>query len=322
MTDLTSLATRRIDLIVNTPDELQTGNAFTFTATTELPGTAALRDTASRSPIVRCSYDPNDKRAFPLIEDPDGRRYTLRDSTLTYVIRFENTGNDYAETVRIEDQLPPSLDYSSFKPLGCSHDCAVTLTPGGHLTYLMEGINLLATKTDSTKSQGYVSFTIDLKPDINELDELSNFANIYFDRNAPVVTEPATSTIVSTLDADGDGYRIWEDCNDNVASINPGAPERYGNGIDENCDGIVKPPTGTSGPQLDRFLTVSPNPSSGVFELATQLRGNARVVNVYGQVVRSVVLRRGGRCDLSALPAGLYYLRVDGYAGARALVKL
>ena len=51
-----------------------------------------------------------------------------------------------------------------------------------------------------------------------------------------VISEP--DNINEVRDADGDGYTSEEDCNDNQASINPGA-EEFCDGVDNNCDGTV-----------------------------------------------------------------------------------
>jgi len=40
-------------------------------------------------------------------------------------------------------------------------------------------------------------------------------------------------------DQDGDGFRWCEDCRDDNAAMHPGAPEICGNGVDDNCDGLV-----------------------------------------------------------------------------------
>ncbi len=42
-----------------------------------------------------------------------------------------------------------------------------------------------------------------------------------------------------TTDADGDGVPWCNDCDDNNASVRPGAPEICGNHIDDNCNGVV-----------------------------------------------------------------------------------
>ena len=39
------------------------------------------------------------------------------------------------------------------------------------------------------------------------------------------------------IDTDGDGFSSAVDCNDATASILPGAPEIFGNGVDEDCNG-------------------------------------------------------------------------------------
>jgi len=48
-------------------------------------------------------------------------------------------------------------------------------------------------------------------------------------------------------DLDNDGYEAGWDCNDNDATIYPGAPDPAGDGIDQNCDGNGGSDAGTGG---------------------------------------------------------------------------
>ena len=179
------------------PDEFQTGEDFTTRI--ELyrsngPGNELVFQEESTT-LLRCSFDPNDK----LVKGSSGSQDIIftSDKTLTYTIRFQNTGNLEANTVRLVDTLDAILDISTFEFLSASHPVQITLD-GRILHFFFYDIMLPDSATDFTGSQGYVTFNIKPWEGIALGDEIFNDADIYFDYNSPILTNKVKSSVIKS----------------------------------------------------------------------------------------------------------------------------
>jgi len=145
---------------------------------------------------IRCSFDPNDKIVNPNRED----NLVLFNNELYYTIRFENTGNDYAQDIIVKDILDKNLDLSTFEVLNCSHkNILETKREGANLSFEFKNIYLPAKKYDSEKCQGFISYKIKPLPNLEENTKIENTAYIYFDLNSPIVTNTTNSIMVSSF---------------------------------------------------------------------------------------------------------------------------
>lgn len=136
--------------------------------------------------IVTGPYDPNDKSATPaglgelnIIE---------REWELTYTIQFQNTGNDKAKNVVLQDQLSEWLDLSSFRAIGGSHEYNWMITGERNLIITYPEINLPDSTANEPESHGFFTFAITPRTDVPVETIISNYANIYFDLNPPIQT--------------------------------------------------------------------------------------------------------------------------------------
>jgi len=78
------------------------------------------------------SFDPNDKTVSPVGVGPNGDiAATVTD--LTYLIRFQNTGNGPAVNIVVKDTLSPNVDVKTFEILGSSHNYNIEILPGNIL---------------------------------------------------------------------------------------------------------------------------------------------------------------------------------------------
>ncbi|WP_375560901.1 BspA family leucine-rich repeat surface protein [Bernardetia sp. OM2101] len=149
-------------------------------------------------PIVN-SYDPNDKQVYP--QGICDEKFTKRsDLPLTYTIRFQNTGNAPALNVRIADSLSSLLNRRSLRVVGSSHPMVVDTTANNNvINFVFDNINLPDSTTSPELSQGYVIFELDEIAAHTDTSRIENKSYIYFDTNAPIITNTVKNTIVDVL---------------------------------------------------------------------------------------------------------------------------
>lgn len=135
------------------------------------------------------SYDPNDKQTAQ-------RRY-IDTSTkrLDYHIRFQNTGTAPAYNVLVTDILDKNLDINTLKVHASSHKMFYSLDENRQLNFEFQNIMLPDSGTDYEGSQGFISYSIDIKPKLPIGTELNNTAEIFFDFNEAIVTNTTKNTI-------------------------------------------------------------------------------------------------------------------------------
>ncbi|WP_422089815.1 DUF7619 domain-containing protein [Tenacibaculum ovolyticum] len=178
---------------LNTPTDspaLNNGDILNYTATV----TGATDETPDNNVMsllqtVVNSYDPNDKTCLEgNILKPDNVG-----SYLHYLIRFENKGTAEAVNIRVKDVIDTTkLDIESLIPLKSSHSYSTTITNGNEVEFIFNNINL---PFDDANNDGYVLFKIKSKATLVEGDKIVNGAAIYFDFNAPVITEDEIVTV-------------------------------------------------------------------------------------------------------------------------------
>ncbi len=143
------------------------------------------------------SYDPNYKEVTPRGTGPQGY-ISPADSVLEYVIHFQNLGNYFAENIRVTDLLDSDLDPLSLRIIYATHTCYTHINAAGEVEFNFPNIYLPAAADDSIESNGFVVFTIHLKPNLADGTQIENMANIFFDHNPPVPTNTTLNTILIT----------------------------------------------------------------------------------------------------------------------------
>ncbi|MBS1569321.1 MAG: T9SS type A sorting domain-containing protein [Bacteroidetes bacterium] len=168
------------------------GSTITSTATASSaePDTVQANNAATAWRVVTASFDPNNKVAWT----NSGSTTTWQvgeDEWVDYTINFQNTGTDTAHNVLITDTLPANLDPGSILAGGASHPFTWDLTGHGTVSFNFANIMLPDSNVNEPASHGFVGFRIKPVTPILPGDSIVNSANIYFDFNPAVITEPS-----------------------------------------------------------------------------------------------------------------------------------
>jgi len=268
----------KIHLIYEMPGVDAIGDTIQFNAQIQTNEGNGINSKLFESEL-RCAYDPNDKLNFP-----NGYRspnYTLFDDILEYTIRFQNTGNDTAFTVKITDQLSDFLDLSSFKLMSSSHAVKAQVNIRSKIaTFKFEDIYLPDSFVNEPASHGYVKYQIKGNENLDEYTDIKNTASIYFDQNPPIITNTTNNRMVSVLPVDFTSIESLE-------AINP-------------------------------TVKVHPNPTSGHFTIESKQAfiNSYKITNsLWQEILNQKTNAQQLEIDLSAFANGLYFISIKTKEG-------
>ncbi|MBK9425656.1 MAG: T9SS type A sorting domain-containing protein [Bacteroidia bacterium] len=229
------------------------------------------------------SYDPNDilvNRNFiydyEMPAPPD----------LEYIIRYQNTGNDTAFTVKILNPLDTNrLDLSTLEMVATSHPADIRFVyHERNLEFVMNNILLPDSNINEPRSHGFVRYRIKPKSTVAVGDSIQNFAAIYFDFNYPVITNIAVTKIIQPT------------------------------GVQEVLQGNISIfPNPTNNKVTIRLTETAEKVSS------------LNIFNIYGQEVKSIRIAPAhtAEIDISDLSQGVYFIRINNkLTSTRKVIKL
>ena len=187
-------------LSVYLPPSVSLGTELSSSVSVELAGVVDLdpsNNLAGVRQTVIGSYDPNDKRVSP---EGDVTESILQNNhnLLDYTVRFQNTGTASAINVSIVDTLSELLNINTLEIIGTSHPMRWEIGGQRTVTWFFDNIQLPDSVHNEPASHGFVRYRIQPKLPFSELlnKTAHNFADIYFDFNAPVRTNTTETKFV------------------------------------------------------------------------------------------------------------------------------
>ena len=165
----------------------------------------------SSSVTVTASLDPNEKVAQTSSGLSKDFYFIDADEYIDYTLRFQNTGNDTAFTVIVTDTLPATLDPGSIIWGASSHVGSRSLSGQGIVKFIFANILLPDSNSNEDASHGFASFRIRPRLPLTPGTQIENTANIYFDFNPPVITDPSVLMVEfnTSVKTNGTVQNLW-----------------------------------------------------------------------------------------------------------------
>jgi uncharacterized repeat protein (TIGR01451 family) len=194
----------------NVPSGLSSGTAHYFTSTiapTSGNDCSTYNNAGNLLQLVGNSYDPNDKvvaRPEATIQNFGEPTISLdwsTQETLTYTIRFQNTGTAPAQNIYIIDTLDADLDWSTLTLVEATHNMQVINLGNGVMRFEFPSIWLADSTTNEPESHGHLVYRITENAAATVGTEIENTAYIYFDWNDPIITN--TTYNINVIGMDG-----------------------------------------------------------------------------------------------------------------------
>lgn len=204
-----------------TSSGIPSGTSHVFTITiTPLNGTTDCNSSNNNMTLLQLvgnSYDPNDKLVDHVEEiDPNVV------DTLTYTVRFQNTGTAPAQDVYILDTIDSKLNYSTLEVITASHSMNLIELGNNIVRFDFPNIWLPDSNANEPLSHGYVTYRI-VESEANSIeDSFTNTAHIYFDWNPAIVTNTTYNINVeplSTNNLKADKVKVYPNPARNVVNI-------------------------------------------------------------------------------------------------------
>jgi uncharacterized repeat protein (TIGR01451 family) len=187
-----------------------TNVVFRDTVANKAPVTNWLSDNTPANNIntfittVVSSSNPDFKEVVPKGSGANGY-VTYADSVLTYTVHFENTGSSYAQNVMVVDTIDNNLDWTSLHPIYESAPCRISVKQAGTAkiaVFNFDNILLAPQSFNDKRSGGTFTYSLKMMSGLSAGAQFRNRSTIFFDRNAPFITNTTLNTLTNSVIVD------------------------------------------------------------------------------------------------------------------------